>query len=72
MIRAVLTGVFRFYYDGFHSMTIGKRLWVIIILKLIIIFLILKLIFFPDLLRSRFKTDNERSDYVIQELTKTK
>ena len=50
-------------------MTIGKRLWLIIFIKLFIMFAILKLFFFPDFLETKFKTDNERSDYVIEQMT---
>ncbi|MDE7145411.1 MAG: DUF4492 domain-containing protein, partial [Duncaniella sp.] len=42
--------IFRFYMDGFRSMTIGKKLWILIIIKLIIIFCVFKLFFFPDIL----------------------
>ena len=56
--------------QGFKSMTVGKRLWAIIIIKLIILFLVLKLFFFPDLLKTNFKTDEERSNHVIEQLTK--
>ncbi len=62
--------VFYFYYDGFRSMTVGKRLWIIILIKLFIIFAIFKIFFFPDFLKTRFKTDQERSNYVIEQLTK--
>jgi hypothetical protein len=34
-------------------------------------FVLLKLLFFPDFLKTRFKTDKERSHYVIEQLTKT-
>jgi len=51
-------------------MTVGKQLWAIIIIKLIIMFLILKVFFFPDFLKTNFKTDEERSNYVIKQLTK--
>jgi hypothetical protein len=51
-------------------MTVGKKLWAIIIIKLIILFLILKLFFFPDFLKTNFKTDEERSNHVIEQLTK--
>jgi hypothetical protein len=51
-------------------MTVGKRLWAIIIIKLIILFAVLKLFFFPDFLKTNFKTDEERSNHVIEELTK--
>jgi len=61
--------IFRFYYEGFKSMTIGKRLWLIIFIKLFVMFAILKLFFFPDFLKTNFKTDIERSDYVIEQIT---
>ena len=51
-------------------MTYGKKLWFIILLKLIIIFAVLRLFFFPDFLNSNFKNDNERSNHVIEQLTK--
>ncbi len=62
--------IFYFYYDGFRSMTVGRKLWIIIIIKLFIIFAIFKLFFFPDFLKTNFKTDQQRSDYVIEQLTK--
>jgi len=33
-------------------------------------FLILKVFFFPNFLKNNFDSDNERSDYVIEQLTK--
>lgn len=68
----ILKDIYRFYYEGFKSMTLGKSLWLIIIIKLFIMFAILKLFFFPDFLKTKFKTDKERSDYVIEQLTKPK
>lgn len=64
--------IFRFYLEGFKSMTIGKTLWAIILIKLFIMFAILKLFFFPNFLKSNFKTDEERSNYVIERLTTPK
>ena len=60
----------RFYYEGFRSMTVGRTLWILIIVKLVIMFLVLKLFFFPNFLKSNFATDQERSDYVLEELTR--
>ncbi len=62
--------IFRFYVDGFRSMTVGKTLWIIIGIKLFIMFAILKLFFFPNFLKSNFQSDTERSNYVIEQLTK--
>ena len=64
--------IFFFYYDGFASMTVGKKLWIIIFIKLFIMFAILKLFFFPDILKTRFSNDVERGNYVIDQITQTK
>ncbi|HDP74929.1 MAG TPA: DUF4492 domain-containing protein [Bacteroidales bacterium] len=65
----ILKRIFRFYYEGFKSMTIGKTLWIIILIKLFVMFAVLKVFFFPNILKRNFKTDEERSNYVIEQLT---
>lgn len=67
---AVIKKVFRFYYDGFRSMTLGKTLWIIILIKLFIIFAILKIFFFPNFLNSKGKSNEEKANYIITEMTK--
>ena len=42
--------VWRFYVDGFRRMTWGRTLWVIILLKLAVIFLVLRVFFFKPAL----------------------
>ena len=69
-MKEILYNIFQLYYQGFKSMTLGKKLWAIIIIKLVIIFLILRLFFFPNFLKSNFKTDEQRSNHVIEQLTK--
>lgn len=61
--------IIRFYYEGFREMTWGRKLWAIILVKLFIMFAILKLFFFPDLLKRDFETDEERAEHVIEQLT---
>lgn len=39
--------VWLFYYEGFKSMTIGKTLWLIIIIKVVVMFAVLRLFLFP-------------------------
>lgn len=56
--------IFRFYLDGFRSMTVGKKLWILIIIKLIIIFFVFKLFFFPDILQRDYDNDEERAEAV--------
>ncbi|MDD4177385.1 MAG: DUF4492 domain-containing protein [Bacteroidales bacterium] len=65
----IVKRVWRFYYNGFASMTWGRQLWMIILIKLFIMFAILKLFFFPNFLKTNFDTDAERSNYVIERLT---
>ena len=43
-----LRGIIRFYADGFRNMRLGRVLWLVILIKLFIIFFVLKLFFFPD------------------------
>jgi len=62
--------IISFYADGFRQMPgWGRRVWLIILIKLFIMFAILKLFFFPDLLKKNFATDTERSEYVLEQLT---
>jgi len=61
--------IFRFYRDGFRSMTVGKTLWKVILVKLFVMFAILKLFFFPDFLDTKFFTDEQRADYVMEQIT---
>ena len=61
-----LSKVFHLYYDGFRSMTLGKTLWVIILIKLFIIFVILKLFFFPNFLKTH--ANGDEPSYVANEL----
>lgn len=66
----VVKRIIRFYVEGFRSMTVGKTLWALIILKLFIMFAILKLFFFPDLLSSNYDNDDDRAQHVRNELIK--
>lgn len=61
--------VVRFYVEGFRSMTVGRSLWVLILVKLFILFFIFKLFFFPDLLERDYSTDRERAAAVRQSLS---
>ena len=57
------------YRDGFAQMTVGRTLWTVIIIKLIIIFAVLKLFFFPDFLKQHSK-DGDKAGLVSNELVK--
>jgi len=69
-MKSQIIWVYRFYRDGFRSMTVGKTLWKIIFVKLFIMFAVLKLFFFPDFLQTNFSTDEQRADHVIDQITR--
>lgn len=64
--------VFKFYADGFRSMKLGKTLWAVILIKLFVMFVILRMFFFPNFLKTNFETKEERSEHVIKELINQK
>ena len=67
--KNIFQRIFNFYLQGFKSMTWGKQVWLVILIKLFIMFAVLNLFFFPDFLKTNFESDQERSDYVIEQLT---
>lgn len=70
-VQHIFSRIFRFYYNGFRTMTWGRQIWAIILIKLFIMFAVFRLFFFPDILQSRFDNDEDRSNYVIEQLTDT-
>lgn len=63
----VLIRIYRFYLEGFRAMKLGKTLWLIILVKLFIMFFVLKLFFFPNYLK-QFGSDSEKEEHVSGEL----
>jgi len=68
--RFKLKRIYSFYRDGFKKMTLGKQLWKIILIKLFIMFFILKFFFFPNYLNSKFETNEEKGNFVLEQMTK--
>lgn len=62
--------VWRFYVDGFKSMTIGRYLWAIILIKLFILFAVMRLFFFPNILSRDYDNDADRAQAVRTNLTR--
>lgn len=65
----IMNRIYRFYCDGFRRMTLGRTLWKIILIKLVVMFAVLKLFFFPNYLKTHFDNDRQRADHVINQLT---
>lgn len=61
--------VFDLYYDGFRNMKLGRTLWAIIIVKLIIIFAVLKLFFFPNYIKQH-ADEGKESEFVATQILK--
>ena len=57
--RGFFYRVFDLYYDGFKNMTLGKTLWAVILIKLFIMFFILKLFFFFIFIKENAKKGSE-------------
>lgn len=65
--KALPVRIFQFYVDGFKSMQWGRPLWVLILIKLFIMFVVLRIFFFPRFL-NQFGTTAEKQEYVSGEL----
>lgn len=73
MRQHIFYRIWRFYMEGFRNMSgWGKQVWIIILIKLFIMFVILKLFFFPNFLNTNFDTDEQRSEQVLENLTNIK
>ena len=61
--------VFDLYYDGFRNMRLGKTLWLIILVKLFVIFVILKLFFFPNFIKEHAE-EGQEPEFVATQVLK--
>ncbi len=68
----IITSIINFYREGFKQISpSGKGLWLIIMIKLFIMFPILKVFYFQDFL-SKFHTEEEKIEHITNELTNIK
>ena len=65
-VMNILNAIFRFYVEGFRRMTLGRTLWVLVLLKLFVIFVILRLFFFRPAMQGM--TIEEKQQHVAQRL----
>ena len=69
-MKKIILSIWNFYADGFKNMTWGKPLWLLIILKAVVLFLVLRMFFFRPAMAG--KTDEEKGEYVGTQLTTKK
>ena len=67
MRKAIIT-IWNFYIEGFRAMTWGRQLWLVVLLKVVILFVLLRGFFFRPILAG--KSEEQRSEYVGEQLTK--
>ena len=67
--QSFLYRVFDLYYEGFRNMRLGKTLWLVILVKLFIIFVVLKLFFFPNFIKEHAEEGHE-PDFVATQVLK--
>lgn len=67
-MKSTLLSVWKFYADGFRNMTWGRTLWILIFLKVIVLFFVLRLFFFEPILAG--KTEEQKIKHVGRELMK--
>ncbi|MFW2600710.1 DUF4492 domain-containing protein [Aliarcobacter butzleri] len=66
----IIRNIYYFYINGFKNMTLGKTLWKIIIIKLIVILIFLKFFVHDKSFKTEYKTYEEKVDFVYKNLTK--
>ncbi|AWI34991.1 DUF4492 domain-containing protein [Helicobacter apodemus] len=64
----ILTRISSFYYFGFKNMRLGRSLWLVIIVKLFIIFGILKVFIYDNSLHKLYATQEEKSQFITHNL----
>ena len=65
MKRAIIA-IYNFYVEGFRSMTWGRQLWWLILLKVVLLFLVLRAFFFKPILAG--KSDEQKIEQVSNQL----
>jgi hypothetical protein len=67
-MKAMLLSIRDFYVEGFRNMTWGRPLWLLILLKVVILFAVLRVFFFQPVLAG--KSEEQKIEHVGGELIK--
>lgn len=65
-MKRAIVAIYNFYVEGFRNMTWGRQLWWIILLKVVLLFLVLRVFFFRPVLAD--KSDEQKIEYVSNQL----
>ncbi|WP_394959906.1 DUF4492 domain-containing protein [uncultured Helicobacter sp.] len=64
----MIKNIFTFYRDGFRNMKLGKTLWLVIVIKIIVVFVILKVFVYGESLEDLGSAE-AKSAFVLENLT---
>ena len=67
-VKDVFVRIYNFYADGSRNMTWGRQLWWLILLKVIILFVVLRCFFFTPVLAG--KSEEQKIEHVGEQLVK--
>ena len=65
-MKNILSSIWNLYADGFRNMTWGRTLWWLILLKVIILFAVLRAFFFQPILAG--KNEEQKIEHVGSQL----
>ena len=68
----IIKNIYYFYLNGFRNMTLGKTLWKIIFVKILIIMLFLNYFIHDKSFKSEYKKKKKKIDFVYKNLTNEK
>lgn len=66
----IIKQTFSMYIDGFRNMSVGKTLWKIVFIKLLVILVFLKYFVHDKTFKTEYQTFEEKSEFVINNLTR--
>lgn len=69
-MKRTIIAIYNFYIEGFKNMTWGRQLWWVILLKVIILFLVLRAFFFRPILAG--KSEQQKIEHISNELINRK
>ena len=65
-MKRVIVAIYDFYVEGFRNMTWGRQLWWVILLKVILLFAVLRVFFFKPILAG--KSEEQKIEHISNEL----
>lgn len=65
----IVKRIYNFYAEGFKNQSrTSRQLWAIILIKLFIMFVVLRIFFFQNELKTKADTQEQKSEIVLQNL----